>query len=44
MQKLRFAKMLIFLDTIRNIVIAPGRMAGISKTQWNRFTDALLDL
>ncbi|SEH29739.1 hypothetical protein [Chryseobacterium culicis] len=32
-----------FLDTIRNVVIALGGMIGISKIQWKRLTDALLD-
>ncbi|MCQ9634256.1 hypothetical protein MP478_01650 [Chryseobacterium sp. WG14] len=32
-----------FLDTIRNLVIALGGMIGISRIQWKRLTDALLD-
>jgi len=32
-----------FLDSIRNLVIALGGMIGISKIQWKRLTDALLD-
>lgn len=32
-----------FLDKIRNLIIALGGMMGISKIQWKRLTDALLN-